>query len=163
MTKGKSAAFLMLFSMLLLGAGPAQAQFSWGGEKIIRVSDLPDNASTLIPEGANAGRYLDIGVVYKRVEILFIPVWNYDIRYAGYVGNDTNYLNLPEYTLRAIARESGGTMPNEISLPFWDAVGGKLLFGGIVLLILLFSFVSRRRRAIPAGADVPPAAPPPAA
>jgi hypothetical protein len=125
------------------GRAHAQVVYSFGGEHVTKVVELPHNANTNIPSGPNAGRHIDVGVFYKQFSLFFIPLWNWDTRFVGYIGADS-YLEVPEEELRAFVAANGGQMPSVASPPFWDAWGGKLVLGGILLIFVLFKIRSRR-------------------
>ena len=129
----KTVGLLMAVIILTVLAMPVRAAaglFSYGGEQIIRVQDFPDTEEFEY----SRGRYIDAGYVYKQVSILFIPVWNYDGRWVGYVGSDEEYLNLEKEELDQMAKEANISLPATPGLPFWEAIGGKLLFSLIILL-----------------------------
>jgi hypothetical protein len=145
MIRLKALAIALLFCVLLLPSTPAYAQIEYGGEKIIKLADLPDTAEFQTPEGG----YIDVGAIYKQFKILWLPLHNYEIRMVGYTGENGTYLELAEAELRAAAAAAGVTLPEGVNLPFWDAWGGKLAFGGVILLIVLIVVIAGRRKRSP--------------
>jgi len=106
--------------------------YSWGGEKIIKVKDLPDTPDFR----TRSGKYVDAGYLYKQITVFFVPVWNYGGKWVGYTGSDKSYLRLKENKLRAIAKKAKIELPKSPTLPFWDAIGGKLVI--LALFVLAF-------------------------
>jgi hypothetical protein len=99
--------------------------FSWGGEKIARVATFPDTAEFKVQA---TGDHIDPGYRYKQIKILFIPVWNYDGHWCGYVGNEEAYLDLDKAQLDSLAQTARVPIPDSPNLPFWDYLGGKFKF-----------------------------------
>ena len=93
---------------------------SWGGETIIKMVDFPDTASFQTSDG----RYFDAGAIYKEVQIFFLPLWSYDVRWAGYI-DEENYVELNRNELNGLALLANVTLPPKIELPFWNRWGGK--------------------------------------
>ena len=104
-------------------------------EKIVKVADLPD-----IPQLELEGnQYLDVGYCYKQFQLIFIPVWNYNEHYCGYVSDDT-YTETTKEELLEISNilEVDTSWDNgEPKVPMTDRVWGKV---GLVALILIFLF-----------------------
>ena len=125
---------LILISITTLHATPAFI-FSWGGEKVVKVADFPDNNNFKNVEG----RFYDAGMRYKQVSILFIPLWNYDKKWCGYL-TDEMYLDLNKNDLDELASIAGITLPDDFELSFWEKIGGKLVL--VLLLGLYIMYVS---------------------
>ena len=108
--------------------------YEWGGEKIIKVMDLPNTETFKNEEGA----YVDVGCIYKQISIVWIPLWNYDVRWCGYIGEGPNYLIMEEKNLSQLASQASLELPDGPSLPLWDSVGGKLLLviAGVVYIAI---------------------------
>jgi hypothetical protein len=122
-------------AILVAGAGQAHAGvfpvfYSWGGEKIIKVADFPDTEEWKTRED----KYLDAGYRYKQITIFFVPIWNYDEQWCGYIGHTDYYLNLNKTQLDSYAAAAGVKLPDEPGLSFWELYGGKLLVAALVLL-----------------------------
>ncbi len=111
--------------------------FSFGGEKIVKIQDFPDNDNFKSSEGY----YIDAGYIFKQVTIFFIPIWNYKGRWTGYVGNDSKFLELTKEELDNIASIANLKLPDSPSLPFWDYMGGKIL--AIFLVFMYFIMTSK--------------------
>lgn len=138
-------AFALLASALAARAVPVFYQ--WGGEKIEKVVDFPDQ-----PQFSNAeGKHIDAGIRYKQVTIFFIPVWNYDVAWCGAIRGDLDhYIDLSRDELQEAASTASITLPKEPTIPFWDAYGGKLVLGAIVIALFVF-----RRKSATKEAEVP--------
>jgi hypothetical protein len=107
--------------------------FSFGGETVVKVADFPDT-----PEFQNTeSHYVDAGMRYKQVSVFFIPVWNYDEQWCGYI-SDTMYLDLSKERLNELATAAKITLPSEFKISFWDKVGGKLLFIALLVAYVLY-------------------------
>ncbi|WMX13443.1 MULTISPECIES: hypothetical protein [unclassified Aureispira] len=128
---------LLILAFSLLNSQSAEARrgggfFSFGGEAMAKVQDFPDTEQFQMDDGT----YVDAGCIYKQVTILFIPVWNYDIRWCGYTGEDDSYVMMTKEELDVLAKEADITLPESPSLSFWHSIGGKLLFivviGGLI-------------------------------
>ncbi|MBN2725471.1 MAG: hypothetical protein JXR95_15505 [Deltaproteobacteria bacterium] len=120
--------------ILLLSSGDAQARkrgfVSIGGEKIVKVKDLPDKDEFKHPQYG----YVDLGYKIKQITVVFLPLWNYSGEYVGYIGRDDKYLILPPDVIANIEKE-GINLSKAPSLPFWDKMGGKLIIGFILLIL----------------------------
>ena len=143
--------------MLLMAPSYTQAKaglLSFGGEEIIEVINLPNDERFQTPEG----QYVDIGYIYKSVAVLFIPLWNYDGRLVGVVGQDGSYLNLTSEQITGVILEAGSTLPEEPYLDLWHRVGGKIV---LLIAVLFFGFNIRKKMkkkasflsALPTGRD----------
>lgn len=118
---------------------PSEAQakkkaplITFGGEKIVKVKDLPNDPFYKHPTYGK----VDLGYKIKQVKILFIPVWNYDGEYVGYVGRDDLFIRL-DAAVKARMEKDGVKLSGAPSLPFWEKIGGKLVFilviGGLIV------------------------------
>lgn len=114
-------------------AGPP-VFFSWGGEKIVMVMPLPNMQEFQL----KTGEHVDIGYRFSQITIFFIPVWNYEEHWCGYIGTDKRYMDYDKATLDDAARSASLTIPTGSPIPFWDAYGGKLVFAILVLLSLTY-------------------------
>lgn len=99
--------------------------YSAGGEEISMVEELSNT-----DEWDN----VDACVLHKQFWILWVPLWNWDARYVlGNKGSDQYYEIEDEELLKRLKADYGEAGS---AIPFWDKIGGKLLFP---LLILLYS------------------------
>ena len=101
-------------------------------EHMIKVAEFPD-----IAELKNEKGYVDAGYRFTTFALFFIPIWNYDGKWCGYIDGDT-YVPSTRSDLEIIANacnvQLGSSSP---SLPFWYSYGGKLIFflAGIFFVI----------------------------
>jgi len=116
--------------------------FEWDSVKIILVKKLPFEFQT------TRGKHFDLGYLYKRVIVLFVPVWTYGGRWCLYVSGIDKFLGrYDEAKTLALLRDRGVALPTKPpALPFWDRVGGKLVWGGIILVIVMVILAGRRKR-----------------
>ena len=130
---------ILLSFLLLIPSSAAFAKvglvfWSWGGENFYKVADLPDTFQFKVNND-----FVDIGVIYKSVDIFFLPVWQSDMRYVAVIPNNTDsYYDFSEAEIMQMARSASISIPpvSQIQLDFWTAWGGK-----IVLLLLIAVFV----------------------
>ena len=127
------AIFAIFISVINALAGGFTIIWSYGGEKIIKVMDLPDTSDFMSLEK----EYIDVGVKYKQLRIMFLPVWNYDVQWCGYIGRDDQYLDLSRTELETLANAASLHLPSRFRIPLWDALGGKLIFSVLLALILI--------------------------
>ena len=104
--------------------------FDYDGEKIVKIMELPDTDTFKTSEGD----YFDVGAVYKRFRIFWITIWNYNIRWCGYIRDGSRYIPFTYDELKQYTDAASLPLEDNIQLPFWDAWGGKLL---IVVAIAL--------------------------
>ena len=128
---------MMVCILTLLGSAAfakgAPVFFSWGGESFYKVADLPDTY-----EYQFNSDFVDIGVIYSEVQIFFLPVWQYDMKYVAIIPNDSDsYYDLSNEEVMDLAASAGISIPpiSQVKLDFWTAWGGKI---ALVLLISLF-------------------------
>jgi hypothetical protein len=134
---------LLILTFSFFNSQSAEARksgfFSFGGEAMSKIVDFPDTEAFQLEDGT----YVDAGCIYKQVSILFIPVWNYDIRWCGYTGDDGTYFEANKEQLDLMAKEANVVLPETPSLSFWHTIGGKLVFliviGGFIAYSVLSS------------------------
>lgn len=127
--------FTVLFLFAVCGSAEAKKPvfYSWGGETIEKVADFPDTYDYRSTDGYN----VDAGFRYKQVTLFFVPVWNYDIKWCGYI-SDAYYVDLDRTQLEQAAKTAGVKLPDDFPLSFWDKYGGKLVFIVLIGVALLF-------------------------
>lgn len=125
--------FIVLVFSLTIAEKADAFIWSFGGEKLIEVEDLPDTDEWL-DEG---GIYQDAYVIYKQAWILWIPILNWDARYvlSSESGGDLFYeFADPSDKDRIVSRHG----PPSSAIPFWDKVGGKMVW---VAIAVIFGFL----------------------
>ena len=114
--------------------------YSFGTEESSKVATLPDTYEFKFGDD-----YVDIGVIYERFEIVFLPIWQSNMRYIAIIPNDNSkYYDLTEKEIEDLAKKAGIALPllTEVKLNFWHEWGGKLIL--VFLLFLLYRVFKRR-------------------
>ena len=117
-----------------------------GGEKFYKVADLPDTFQFKVNND-----FVDIGVIYKSVDIFFLPVWQSDMRYVAVIPNNTNtYYNFSEAEIMEMARSASISIPpvSMIQLDFWTAWGGKIVLLLLIALYVMYSVMMPEKREV---------------
>ncbi len=126
--------------------------FGWGDEKIIQAMDLPNTDDFYIGKDDlnemfkghgitfDSSTFIDLGYRMQQITIFFIPIWNYNGKWCGYIGSDSYYMMLGAEDFDEILPAYGLSIPDKPKLPFWDEYGGKLLLGAILALYIYFSY-----------------------
>ena len=124
----KTILSLILFVSLSLSvANRAEAIpifYSWGGEKISTLVDLPNDSSTF----ADAKRgHVNIGCIYKQFSLFWIPIWNWDVRCCWqYEGDDSTYGELSDEDAKFFAADYGKKLPKP-KPDLWNRMSGKVI------------------------------------
>ena len=96
--------------------------------------EFPNNPNFQTP----SGEYIDAGYRYQQITVFFLPLWNYNEKWCGYIGSDESYLDLNRDELAVLAAEADLTLPTNVTIDAWDSIGGKLTF--IIGLLLLVGY-----------------------
>ncbi|MFI5011293.1 MAG: hypothetical protein ACHQAY_03000 [Hyphomicrobiales bacterium] len=125
-----AAVFASIIFISLAMPRSAQAApvfFGWGGETVIKVMDFPDTRTF-----KDGGQHFDLGYRFKQITLFFIPVWNYDGQWCGYIpGDSSKYFDFDRAKLENLAETSvpSITLPAEPTIDWWDSYGGKIVVG----------------------------------
>lgn len=115
-------------------------------ETSVKVHDLPDEFPFLV--GAEQVP-MDVGYCYKQLQILFVPAWNYNEHYCGYI-DDKRYSDISKENLlelsKALSLDTSWDN-DEPKIPFWDRIGGKLVLGAVVLFAIYRGIRNKREEA----------------
>lgn len=139
----KKLLLALAFSCVTIAPAHAGIPIVWGdNEKILKIADFPNIDELKTPKGEQ----LHPGWCWKQFQIFWIPLWNHNGHYCGYI-NDNTYSSLTREDLVDIA--STLKVPSdwanaEPKLPFWDSIGGKLA-AGAALLLLIGSAIFKKR------------------
>ena len=117
--------------------------FSWGGDTFYKVADLPDTDQFKFNNDL-----VDIGVKYSEVQIFFLPIWQYDMKYVGIIPNDNdNYYDFSEQEVLELAKSASISIPpvSQISLDFWTAWGGKIVFVMLIALFVMYGMLKTNK------------------
>jgi hypothetical protein len=102
-------------------------------DKIIKVADLPQNEQYQTKlEGKLT--HFDIGYMYTKSHIMWIPYNTSNGKFVGYIDKD-NYLELTPDDLQQIKAQEKITLSDSY-ISFWDKIGGRVVFGLVILLII---------------------------
>ncbi|MCA9523019.1 MAG: hypothetical protein KC609_18720 [Myxococcales bacterium] len=133
---------LAVLGVLFYASNASAKVILWGtGEKIMKVMDLPDNQ---VFYDVRQKKNVDVGYIWKRFTLFFIPVWTWDGRFCGYIGQDDKYLIIEEQKFRDLVKSQGLKFPDKPKLPFWERLGGKLALGGVLIAFLGVGLLRRR-------------------
>ena len=110
-------------------------------EKVIKVAELPNEEAFSV----GSGQYVDVGYCYKQLQVFFVPLWNWNEKYCGYVSDDTYTETSREEFLEIAKLASLDTAwdDGKSKIPMWDRIGGKVA-GGVALLLFLLYALGRR-------------------
>jgi hypothetical protein len=117
---------------------PIVLQF--GGEKVSKVSEFPCTKEF----ETRKGEHIDPGCIYRQFSFFGIPLWNYEKKWCGYIGDSEHYLALTKVQLDRAAQLADITLPSEPPLPPWDAYGGKLSLVALIFGYRVVTVLSRR-------------------
>jgi hypothetical protein len=109
-------------------------------EKVNKVADLPDNDSFKMA----SGEYFDLGVTFKSSHILWIPYSCTEAKLCGKVAGKDMIVDLTDAEVKEIEKMANIKAPTA-KAPFWDRIGGKLVFGAIVGFIIWGFLPSRKK------------------
>ena len=129
----KALLALTFFGALFLTAKTASADvviFYSNGEKVEVVSKLPADAVI-------DGSHVNLGVMYKQFAIFWIPMWNYgDVKYVLINDKKDTYYDLDEeVTIAMLKEEFDLNVPDVPSIGFWNKIGGKIIWGAVLLVL----------------------------
>jgi len=134
---------LALFGALFLTANTASAGgvpiiLYSSGEKIEVVKQLPDDA--LID-----GQHVNLGVMYDQFSIFWIPMWNYGEKKFVLVNNKKDtYYEFTEEDVEILKNEFNVIVPEKPTIGFWNRIGGKLVWGAIILIVIFVWLATRK-------------------
>lgn len=136
---------IALFAGLFASSQSAQAKglVIYGtADKMDKVAELPDSEDYQTTEGQN----FDMGVKYSIFHIFWIPLWvTQEAQPCGYIDGD-NYVELTQEDVDAIAQINEIDMSGKVKASFWNSIGGKLIFG-LILLTLLIIYAAKPKTA----------------
>jgi len=136
--------FLLLLLVFLGGALRAEAGvpffiiWEFSGEKTTKVADFPQTDDFKDKEGD----HFDAGCIYSTFKLFWIPVWNYDVRWCGFLEKSNEYVPMTKGELDELARKANLVLPSEPLLPAWDVYSGKVILLAVFVLPALIRFTS---------------------
>lgn len=132
---------LILFGSLFLTTNSVSAKgviIYGNGEKIDVVHYLPEDITV------NNGEHVNLGVMYKQFSLFWIPVWNYgETQYVLINDNEDTYYDIDAEEIDIL--KSGYDIPisEKPTIDFWNRIGGKLIWGAVILLVIYFGWQGR--------------------
>ena len=88
---------------------------------------------------------MDIGYKFDQMVIFFIPILNRKTdEWCAYIGTDEWALPFDKASFSKILPAYDIQFPDNPKLPFWDALGGKLLLITLMGSIIYFSFIKNK-------------------
>ena len=117
--------------------------FSWGGDSFYKVADLPDTYQYQFNSD-----FVDIGVKYSEIQIFFLPVWQYNMKYVAVIPNNSDsYYDLSNEEVMDLATSASISIPpiSQVKLDFWTAWGGKIVLLLLIGLIVMYSVYSVKK------------------
>ena len=108
------------------------------GEKIEVVKKLPDDA-TINDEHVN------LGIMYKQFSILWIPMWNYgETKYVFINDKKNTYYDFGAEDKELLKTNFDVDVPEAPTIGFWNKIGGKIIWGILLLVIIYGIWTSRK-------------------
>lgn len=129
----------VVLSLSFLTANANAQEFSWGGERIALIVDLPNTDYYAIN-----GALVDIGIIFKQIGIEGFSILNYNKRWCLFSGE--TYWEMDKAELDEIAQEAGISLPSTMNLPFAEEWGGRLTLLGIIIGVILIALIWNKIR-----------------
>jgi hypothetical protein len=108
--------------------------FYSNGHKFVPQHTLPDSVKI-------DGHHVNFGVSFDQFEIMWIPMWNYGATEYALISDDKeNAYILDEEDLAYLQEEYGIDTEKNPAIPFWDRIGGKIIWGVVIILFCIWSF-----------------------
>ncbi len=86
--------------------------------------------------------YTDFGIVFEQFSIFSVPLWNYGLTpaYAFYSvqGRTINYVEVTKESYEIARSAYSLEFEDEVSLSFWNTIGGKLVAAAAIILVVVF-------------------------
>ena len=131
----KTICFLLFFAFFASISNTVSAK----GVPII-YSDGPKLTITeALPEDivSEDGMHLNLGVMFSQFSIFWVPMFNYGTTQYVLVSDDKEtYWELDDEDLMMIKAEFGINTEKKPNIPFWDKIGGKIIWGTLLALII---------------------------
>ncbi|MBU3714628.1 MAG: hypothetical protein FGM46_06730 [Ferruginibacter sp.] len=131
------AIFVFFFTM----TAKAAPVFFGYSDNIIKIAEFPKSDDFKNIQSV----HFDAGYMYKQISIFFVPVWNFDEKWCGYI-SDKLYIDLSKSDLNQLAQKAGITLPEEYKLSFWERIGGKLVLLSILILYVIYKVFSSKKK-----------------
>jgi hypothetical protein len=133
---------LTLFGGLFFATNTISARgiiFYSNGEKIEISQKLPEDAIL------DNGEHVNLAVMYEQFSIFWVPVWNYgETKYVLVNDKETTYYDLTEEDVETLQTDFNIIVPEKPSIGFWNKVGGKLIWGAVILVAICVWWFTRK-------------------
>ncbi|MDR1056583.1 MAG: hypothetical protein LBL90_12360 [Prevotellaceae bacterium] len=114
--------------------------YSFGGEKLNTMYDLPNDSTTMSADG-----YVNIGCKFKQFSIFWIPIWNWDEQYCFVVeGKNNTYYSATTQQIKELANEYNVKLAGA-SPSFWNKIGGKIIVC-ILLALIIWGYIPGKKK-----------------
>lgn len=110
------------------------------GQEITKIKELPNTEDYTLTAQDGRTYHGDLGILHDEFSLFWIPIWNYgDYKYVLYTdtkvgSNDYTYVDLDDSDIAYLQSRFSG-IETEPTLPFWNAIGGKLALIAILAVI----------------------------
>lgn len=144
------AALSMAFFVFLLapqGAKAIDIPIEWGPH-IARLQKLPKTEEYNVTVGKRV-KHFDLGVRYKRISILWTPLWHYGkpqyvIYTSTLIGDDIcNTVN--SNFIEELNKSLDLQIPLEPKIPFWARWRARFILLGLVVAFVVFGALSHKK------------------
>ena len=112
------------------------------GEKLEITQELPEDFTF------ENGEHLNLGVLYNQFSIFWIPVWNYGETKWVYTNDkrDSYDDDVTAEELEMFRTEYGYDIPETPQIGSWNRIGGKIVWGVVILALVVFSWLFRDKK-----------------
>lgn len=132
---------LALLGILFFTTNSASAKgviFYSNGEKVELFKELPADATI-------DNVHVNLGVMYEQFSIFWIPMWNYgETKYVLIDDGKDTYWDVDEETIEILETDFNIVVPEKASIGFWNKIGGKLIWGVVILAAIAGWWLSRK-------------------
>jgi hypothetical protein len=92
------------------------------------------------------GKHVNFGVAYEQFSIFWVPIWNYgDLEYALIEDSGDVAYSIDDETMEILQEDYGIEISGDPSISFWNKIGGKLIWGA-VLLFILWGYIGKKKK-----------------
>jgi hypothetical protein len=122
--------------------------FSWGGGTVEKIADFPDTEYFKVNND-----YIDAGYCYKEITVFFIPLFQYDFEWCGYIPESSSYYSYSKSQIFEFAQMASISLPDHLELSFWTvsaelnfwtAWGGKSVLALILVMVILYHYFNSK-------------------
>lgn len=145
----KMKKIVVIVCLLLVCSLTTQARkiiFYSTGDHVSKVMDLPNDENFEVLTDDGKSYHANLGILHKQFSLFWIPVFNYDTeKYVLYTdtkidGYDYTYAELDTSEIKTLQKVYGYKIPDTPKLPFWDRIGGKLVWLAIIIALIVYRY-----------------------